>query len=85
MMPNKAALPFGAITLVLVGMTLAYSWLSRDHCDTLESKMEQGFFLRWMPPQLLLVTSTKQTLIVEAESKSAACEIMLKKIQSAEE
>lgn len=84
-MPNKAVLPFGAVTLALVGVTLAYSWLSRDHCDILESKMEQGFFLRWMAPQLLLVTSTKQTLIVEAESKSSACKLMLDKIQFADE
>jgi len=43
--------------------------------------MTQGYFLRWMPPQLLLVTANHQSLMVEADSKEAACVLMKKELR----
>jgi len=81
MMPNKKALPFGVVTIALVAVTWAYSWFNQSDCADLEQSMTQGYFLRWMPPQLLLVTANHQSLMVEADSKEAACVLMKKELR----
>jgi hypothetical protein len=80
MMHSKSILPFGAVTIVLVVVTLAYSWWHNDACQTLEEKLGSSYFLRWQTPQLLLITAKKESILVESESKSKACEMMLEKI-----
>lgn len=79
--PNKKALPFGVVTIVLVGMALGYTWLTKSACKQLEQSMNMGYVLRWSQPQLLLVTSNQQSHAVEANSKEEACEIMLKELR----
>jgi len=81
MMPNKKALPFGLVTIALVAVTWTYSWLNKSNCTDLEQNMTQGYFLRWMPPQLLLVTANQQSMVVEADTKEAACALMKKELR----
>jgi len=77
MIQTKSALPFGVVTLVLVGVTWAYSWWYQDACQTLEERLGKGYFLRWAAPELLLITAQKESIVVESQSKTQACELML--------
>lgn len=78
MMKNKKALPFGIVTVALVAVTWAYSWFTKSECVVLEQNMTQGYVLRWMAPQLLLVTANQQAHMVEAQNKEQACTQMMK-------
>ncbi len=76
--PNrKSPLPAGVASLVLLGAALMYQWWPASSCDELEQKMKKGYFLRWLPPQLMLITADKKTLMAQAEDKPAACKKML--------
>ena len=79
-MPNKSVLPFGVVTLSLVAMTLAYNMWNDTGCDDLESQLNQGYFLRWAEPQLLLITANKESILIEADNKNSACQAMLKQL-----
>ena len=74
---KKSALPFGAVTLMLLGAALLYESWPESSCEQLERNMQAGFFLRWMPPQLMLVTADKKNFMVNADSQRAGCEAML--------
>ena len=74
---KKSALPFGAVTLALLAVALLIQFWPESACDKLEQNMKAGYFLRWMPPQLMLITADKQNYMVDAGDKSAACEAML--------
>ncbi len=76
--PNRrSSLPAGVASLVLLGAAVIYQWWPAYSCDELEQQMKKGYFLRWLPPQLMLITADKKTLMTQAEDKSAACEKML--------
>ena len=77
---NKSVVPFGAFTLILFAAAMVMQLWPVSACTQLEEKLEQGFFMRWMPPQLLLVTSDKKSTVVEGKDKESACEILLQKI-----
>lgn len=77
MLHTKSILPFGAVSIALVLMTLLYSWWQNDSCKALEEAVGQGYFLRWAEPQLLLITAKKETYMIEADSKTKACSMML--------
>ncbi len=77
---KKTLLPFGTATLVFLAAAMIYQWWPASSCDQLQQKMQKGYFLRWLPPQLMLLTSDKQSIIVTAESKRLACAEMLQKI-----
>lgn len=79
-MHNKSILPFGLVTISLLAVTLAYSWWHSDACQTLEDQLGQGYFLRWAKPQLLLVNAGKEPMLIQSDSHSKACEMMLDKI-----
>ena len=82
MMGNKkSVLPFGAVTLALLGAALLIQLWPVSACDKLEKKLEAGYFLRWMPPQLMLITSEKQNYMVDASDKSTACKAMLAELK----
>jgi uncharacterized membrane protein YedE/YeeE len=83
MLKTNSIVPFGAVTIALVLATLLYSWWHDDSCETLEASVDQGYFLRWAQPQLLLITAKKETFMVEASSKSQACKAMLKNLSEA--
>ena len=83
MLKTNSIVPFGAVTIALVLATLLYSWWHDDSCETLEASVDQGYFLRWAEPQLLLITAKKETFMVEASSKSQACKAMLKNLSEA--
>jgi hypothetical protein len=74
---KKSVLPFGAVTLVLLGAALLAQVWPDSACKKLEGNMEAGYFLRWMPPQLMLITADKQNFMVNASDKQTACEAML--------
>jgi hypothetical protein len=80
MLQTKSILPFGLVTIALVLMTSFYSWWYDDSCETLQASVDQGYFLRWADPQLLLITAKKETHVVEADSKNAACQMMKKNL-----
>ena len=77
MADKKNVLPFGAVTLALLGAALMLQLWPESACEKLEERMQAGYFLRWMPPQLMLVTSDKQNYMVNASDKTTACEAML--------
>jgi hypothetical protein len=77
MADKKSVLPFGAVTLGLLAAALLLQWWPESACEKLEKNMQAGYFLRWMPPQLMLITSDKQNFMVNASDKSTACEAML--------
>ncbi|MEH6343775.1 MAG: hypothetical protein V7785_01700 [Bermanella sp.] len=74
---KKSILPFGAVTLTLLAAALLFQFWPKSSCDKLKEKMEAGYFLRWMPPQLMLITADKKTLMVSADDESLACEVMM--------
>jgi hypothetical protein len=79
--PNKTSpLPAGVASLVLLGAAAMYQWWPASSCEALEQKMNKGYFLSWLPPQLILVTADKKTLMAQAQNKPAACEKMLKQL-----
>ncbi|MFT5592538.1 MAG: hypothetical protein ACI8SR_000897 [Oceanicoccus sp.] len=82
MLHTKSILPFGAVSIALVLMTLLYSWWQNDSCKALEEAVDQGYFLRWAEPQLLLITAKKETYMIEADSKNNACTMMLDTINA---
>ncbi len=79
---KKSVLPFGAVTLALLAGALLIQFWPESACDKLEKNMQAGYFLRWMPPQLMLITSDKQNYMVDANDKSVACEAMLAKLNN---
>ena len=79
-MHNKSILPFGIVTISLLAVSLAYSWWNNDACQTLEDQLGQGYFLRWATPQLLLIKSGKEPILIESDSHIKACEMMLGKL-----
>ncbi len=78
---NKSIVPFGMFTLVLFAAAMLMQFWPVAACSQLEEKLEQGFFMRWMPPQLLLVTADKKSIMVQADNKDQACEMMLTKLE----
>jgi len=79
--PNrKSLLPFGTATLVFLGAALIYQWWPAPSCEQLEQKMQKGYFLRWLPPQLMLITADQKSLMVEAQNKQSACKLMIEKV-----
>ena len=74
---KKSALPFGAVTLTLLAAALLVQLWPESSCKKLEENMQAGYFLRWMPPQLMLITADKKTLMVSADDEDLACEAML--------
>lgn len=74
---KKSALPFGAVTLTLLAAALLFQLWPESSCEKLEEKMDAGYFLRWMPPQLMLITADKKTLMVTADDEGLACEAMM--------
>lgn len=86
MMANKKSiLPFGAVTLALLGAALLVQWWPVSACHKLEENLEAGYFLRWMPPQLMLITSDKQNYMVNASDKPKACEAILVQLKKVKE
>ncbi|MEY8262820.1 MAG: hypothetical protein RPR98_01345, partial [Bermanella sp.] len=77
---RKSLLPFGTATLVFLGAALIYQWWPVSACDQLEDKLQKGYFLRWLSPQLMLITADKKSLMVQAQNKQSACELMVEKI-----
>ncbi|WP_283789492.1 hypothetical protein QNI23_017170 (plasmid) [Bermanella sp. WJH001] len=82
MLKTKSIVPFGAVTIALFLATLLFSWWHDDSCETLQASVDQGYFLRWAQPQLLLITAKKETFMVEASSKSKACHAMLNNLNN---
>ena len=79
--PNrKSLLPFGTASLVFLAAAMIYQWWPAPQCEQLEEKMQNGYFLRWLPPQLMLITADQKSLQVEAEDKQMACKKMIEKI-----
>lgn len=60
------------IGLVLLALVVQFFW-PKNHCDTLTNSLEDGYFLRWAEPQLLLIRSDKQTFTVNHADKETAC------------
>ena len=76
--PNrKSPLPAGVASLVLLAAAVMYQWWPASSCDELEQQVKKGYFLRWLPPQLMLITADKKTLMVQADDKAVACKKML--------
>jgi len=74
---KKSVLPFGAVTLTLLAAALLFQLWPESSCEKLEENMQAGYFLRWMPPQLMLITADKKTLMLSADDKELACEAMM--------
>jgi len=74
---KKSVLPFGAVTLTLLAAALLFQLWPESSCEKLEENMQAGYFLRWMPPQLMLITADKKTLMLSADDEELACEAMM--------
>ncbi len=76
--PNKKSLlPVGTATLVFLGAALIYQLWPVPACEQLSQQVQKGYFLQWLPPQLVLVTADKKSLVTQAQTKQLACEKML--------
>ncbi len=80
MVNKKPVLPLGAVTLALLGLALLFQFWPVSSCDQLEGSMKKGYFLRWMPPSLMLITADKHNMTVNADSKELACAKILQEI-----
>ncbi len=78
---KKAALPLGAVTLVLLAVAMIFQWWPLSTCERLQQTMQKGYFLRWMPPELVLITADKKNITLSAENKELACQKMLQAIK----
>ncbi len=76
---GKSVLPMGAATLAFLVVALVIQNWPKSNCEQLENKMNKGYFLRWLPPKLVLLTADKQKISVTAKSKQLACEKILLK------
>ena len=84
--PKKQMVPFGLVTLVLVGAALAGQWWLQGGgaCDELRLRLDRqggGYFLRWQAPELLLLTKDKQQRREQAQDETTACSAMLNQLR----
>ncbi len=79
------SLPFGIFSLVFVASILVWQWffVEEDICSPLTERLNhQGsYFLRWQDPELILLTSDKQQIIVSGDSEMHACGLMLERLK----
>ena len=77
MIDNNKKIPIGVFTLGMGLLALVlYIW-PKPNCELLEQSLSDGYFMRWQPPQLLIVLSNKQQLNFKANSKELACAMAL--------
>ena len=76
--PKK--LPVGVFTALFLVLGLTIHFWPKSSCSVLEESLSSGYFMRWLPPVLLIVKSDKSQLSIEANSKSEACDKALEKI-----
>ncbi len=77
---RKSLAPFGTATLVFLVAAVIYQWWPAPSCEQLAQQIQKGYFMRWLPPQLMLITADKKSLMVEADNKQLACERMIEKL-----
>ena len=80
MIDNNKKIPIGVFTLGMGLLALVlYIW-PKPNCELLEQSLNDGYFMRWQPPQLLIALSNKQQLNFSANSKQLACKIALESV-----
>lgn len=77
---SNKKIPVGAVTLSLLLLAGVMQFIPKDHCDELTNSLENGYFLRWSQPQLLLIRADKQTFTVNHEDKQSACYQLIKQL-----
>ena len=77
--PKK--LPVGVFTALFLVLGLSIHFWPKSSCSQLEESLSSGYFMRWLPPILLIVKSDKSQLNIEAKSKSEACNKALEQIR----
>ncbi len=76
-MNNNKKIPVGVFTLGMGLLALVLYLWPKPNCAVLEQSLNNGYFIRWQSPQLLIVLSNKQQLNFSADSKQQACGIAL--------
>lgn len=74
--------PIGLFTVSLLVLALAIHYWPKPACEKLELELGSGFFMRWQPPELLLVRADKDPVSFTADSKQAACGLALSSLNN---